>query len=124
MGADAHPDVLEEALRALGASENVPYKIDCYKVSHHGSKNNTSPGLLKIIDCQRFAFSTSGKVHDHPDPETIARILKNDPNRSKELIFNFNQERTKIWDNPVLKKKYNYTCLFPANGTSGIEFEL
>jgi hypothetical protein len=34
-----------------------------------------------LIDCTRFAFSTNGDRHSHPDAETIARILVNDPDR-------------------------------------------
>jgi beta-lactamase superfamily II metal-dependent hydrolase len=123
MGADAHPDVLEASLRALGASEDVPFNIDCFKLPHHGSKGNLSPKLLSIIDCTRFAISTNGNRFSHPDPESIARILKNDPKRTKELIFNFRQERTEIWATPKLMKKYNYTCIFPEQGSTGVEIQ-
>jgi beta-lactamase superfamily II metal-dependent hydrolase len=122
--ADAHPDILVASLQALGASEANPYRLDCLKVSHHGSKANTSPQLLKIIDCTRFAFSTDGSRHGHPDPETIARILKNDPDRHKTLMFNFRQPRAEIWDDAELKRRWHYECLFPAARTVGIEFEI
>jgi beta-lactamase superfamily II metal-dependent hydrolase len=124
MGADAHPDVLEASLRALGASEEAPLKIDCFKLPHHGSKSNLSPKLLSIIDCTRFAISTNGARFNHPDPESIARILRNDPTRQKELIFNFRQERTEIWDDPKLIEKYKYTCTFPEQEGAAIEIQL
>lgn len=124
MGADSHPDIVEASLRALGASETNKYRLDCLKVSHHGSKANTSPALLKIIDCTRFAFSTDGSRHHHPDAETIARILANDPGRKKTLIFNFRQNSTSQWDDDELKKKWNYECLFPEAGKTGIEFDI
>jgi hypothetical protein len=84
LGADAHPGAIETSLRSLGASEASRYKLDCFKVSHHGSKANTSPELLKIIDCTCFAFSTDGSRHGHPDPEAIARILTAD-SRKKDF---------------------------------------
>lgn len=124
MGADAHADLVEDSLRKLGASEARPYRIDCLKMSHHGSRANTSPTLLKLIDCTRFAFSTDGSRHDHPDPETIARILKNDPTRQKTLIFNFRQEQTEQWEDAALMRRWNYECRFPKAGKDGVEFDI
>lgn len=123
-GADAHSDVLEENLRVLGASESNRYKLDCLKVSHHGSRANTSPSLLKIINCTRFAFSTDGSHHGHPDPETIARILVTDRVRKKILYFNFRHEKALQWDTKDLKSKWNYECVFPEEGKEGIEFDI
>ena len=124
MGADSHPDVVETAVRALGFDETNRLRLDCLKVSHHGSKANSSPSLLRILDCRRFAFSTDGSRHDHPDRETIARILKNDPERAKTLIFNFRQPNTECWDDADLMRRWHYECVFPPAGTNGIEFEI
>ena len=124
MAADSHADVIEAALERLGHSAANPLKLDCLKVSHHGSKANTSPALLGLIDCTRFAFSTDGSRHDHPDAETVARILKHDPERQKTLIFNFRQPNTEQWDDEALKARWHYDCLFPETGEEGIEFEL
>lgn len=124
MSADAHPSVIEAALRRLGASENNRYRLDCLKVAHHGSKANTSPSLLGILDCTRFAFSTDGSRHGHPDAETIARILKADPKRAKTLIFNARQPATEQWDDAYLKTKWNYACQFPEPGAQGIAVEV
>ncbi|MER9947181.1 caspase family protein [Mesorhizobium sp. M0047] len=124
MGADSHPDIVEASLRKLGASETDRYRLDCLKVSHHGSRANTSPSLLNIIDCTRFAFSTDGSRHGHPHAETIARILKADPERKKTLIFNFRQNSTNQWDDAELKKCWNYECLFPEAGKTGLEFDI
>ena len=124
MGADAHPGVLEQSLRKLGASPATPYRLDCMKVSHHGSKANTSPQLLKLIDCTCFAFSTDGTRHGHPDAEAIARILANDPTRKKTLVFNFRQDSTAQWENAALMEKWNYACAFPIGNTPGVAIEL
>lgn len=124
MGADSHPSVVEASLRRLGASEKNRYKLHCLKVSHHGSKANTSPSLLGIIDCTCFAFSTDGSRHGHPDRELIARLLKADPARPKTLIFNFRQDSALIWNDPELMQRWNYKCVFPPVGAEGIEFEI
>jgi beta-lactamase superfamily II metal-dependent hydrolase len=124
LAADAHPKLLETSLRRLGASETNRYRIDCFKLSHHGSKSNTSPELLKIIDCTCFAFSTDGTGHGHPDPETIARILVNDRVRPKTLVFNFAQPQTLIWNDTALMAKYAYSCRYPTSPAGGISIEL
>ncbi|PRH88800.1 hypothetical protein C5L14_06170 [Labrys okinawensis] len=124
MAADSHADVIEAALERLGHSAENPLRLDCLKVSHHGSKANTSPAVLSLIDCTRFAFSTDGSHHGHPDAETIARILKHDPGRRKTLIFNFRQPSTEQWDDENLRTRWHYDCLFPEAGKEGIEFEL
>lgn len=124
MAADSHPDLVEASIRALGYSKTNKLKLDCVKVAHHGSKANTSSSLLEIIDCTRFAFSTDGTKHNHPNPQTIARILKNDPERQKTLIFNFHQPNTDQWDNGDLKTKWKYDCVFPALGAVGVEIDI
>jgi len=124
MGADSHPSVLEESLKALGAFEGKPIKLDCLKVPHHGSKFNTSPDLLKLIDCTRFAFSTDGSRHNHPDGETIARILHSDLSRKKTLYFNYRHESAEQWDREELRERWNYECVFPERGQKGLEFDI
>ncbi|WID99683.1 hypothetical protein QO058_30245 (plasmid) [Bosea vestrisii] len=128
MPGDAHPGLMAKSLRDLGATTDDPMPIDLFKVSHHGSQANTSPELLSLVDCRRYAFSTDGTRHDHPDAATIARILKQEERRRKarpqqertELIFNFRQPRTACWDIPALKDKHHYDCVFPGEGESGV----
>ena len=124
LGADAHPSVLEASLRSLGASEDKRFVLDCFKLPHHGSKANVSPSLLKIIDCKRFAFSTDGTRHQHPNPETIARILTADPLREKTLIFNFRQNQTTQWETAELMTQWNYKCVFPDDGEAGVQIDI
>jgi hypothetical protein len=117
LAGDAHSEVLEEGLANLGKSENNGrYRIDLFKVSHHGSRANTSPALCKLIDCTRFAISTDGsREHKHPHPETIARFLAADPDRMKTFYFNYRQPQTEIWEADRLAAKWKYECVFPAS---------
>ncbi|MCX8532163.1 ComEC/Rec2 family competence protein [Chryseobacterium luquanense] len=95
---DSHPTFVESVLRSKGYSEANKLNVDFVKVSHHGSKNNTTTSLLDIIDCDKFIISTNGgnAWHTHPDRETIARIL-------------YHTERQKL-DKPPLRKIYlNYS---------------
>lgn len=84
---DSLPSDVVATLKKLEYSFEKKLKVDVVKVSHHGSKQNTSPELLKMITCNKFLISTDGRIHGHPDKETLARIIfsQNCP----ELIFNY-----------------------------------
>ena len=77
--------MIERSLRARGYSEQNRLRLNMFKLCHHGSKANTWPSLLRLLDCTRFAISTDGARHERADPETIARILVNDRIRKKIL---------------------------------------
>ena len=80
---------------------------------------------MELKDWTCFAFSTDGSRHGHPDDETIAWILKNDPNRPKRLVFNYPQTRMKSkWCDSETMKKWNYDCAFPETDDAGIEFDI
>lgn len=118
--ADAHPGIIDSQVEKLAQQDpSGRYRVDLLKVSHHGSAANTSPRLLELIDCTRFAFSTNGAHHGHPDRETIARILASNRNRKKQLYFNFTQDSTSIWDSASLKTKWKFETLFPTTGEEG-----
>jgi beta-lactamase superfamily II metal-dependent hydrolase len=117
LAADAHSEVLEERLEPLALAEGGRYRIDLFKISHHGSRANMSPKLAKLIDCTRFAISTDGsRRHAHPHPESIARLLTSDPDRQKTFYFNYRQPQTELWYNTRLMKRWNYECCFPLEG--------
>lgn len=125
LGADAHPRQIEQALTALGCGPQNRVRLDLFKLCHHGSKANLSPALLTLIDCTRFAISTDGSRHNHPDPQTIARILKADPSRPKTFYFNTRQEHAEQWDRADLRAKWAYTCVFPdPPATAGLTIEV
>lgn len=91
---DSRPEVIVDSLLNLGYTKEHPLKIDFVKISHHGSKNNTSCELLDLIYCNKFIISTNGgnSNHKHPDREVIARIIfhpKRNINEKKYLFFNY-----------------------------------
>lgn len=92
---DAKDSVIVESLRADGYGDNTRYKVDYVKLSHHGSKYNTSNDLLGLIDCNDFIFSTNG-TYDHPNIETLARILchpKRNVHERINLYFNYPKDQ-------------------------------
>lgn len=119
MAGDAHTDLLVNGLRSLAEEENGTYRIDLLKVSHHGSAGNTSRELLELIDCPHFLFSTDGSRHEHPDPQTISRILKYCHTTPKTLYFNHRQDYTTPWNMPSLCQRYRYECRFPETMVEG-----
>ncbi|MGL6186338.1 MAG: ComEC/Rec2 family competence protein [Clostridium chrysemydis] len=92
---DSNPNVVACSLEKLGYNENNKIKIDFLKVSHHGSKFNTSSRLLKMINCNNFLISTSGTRHHHPNKETLVRILKYIPSAKFYLNYQHNNIFTK-----------------------------
>ncbi|NKL25402.1 hypothetical protein GFL92_01020 [Rhizobium leguminosarum bv. viciae] len=109
---DAHPDPLEAAIDKL-RGDQARLKIDLLKVSHHGSRSNTTRAFLEMLDCTRFAFSTDGSRHNHPDRETIARILTYCcPGDLKTFYFNYRQPNTRYWDDEDRMEKHKYQCVF------------
>lgn len=89
---DCHPEVVEYNLeKLLKVTKQEKMWFDLVKVSHHGSKHNTSVSLLKLINSDKYIFSTNGrgKNFSHPDIETIYRIISTDNTPKKKLIFNY-----------------------------------
>ena len=114
LAADAHSEILEAALAPLARAEGGRYRVDLLKVSHHGAPFNTSKTFPTVVDCTRFAISSSGARHDHPHPATVARFLVADPQRDKRFYFNYRQPQTDTWDSPGLKAIWKYDCVFPV----------
>ncbi len=105
---DAHPALIEEKLKALYKPSNLPIYFDAIKISHHGSKKNTSPTLLRFVDSNNYLISTNGDKHSHPDIETVALIVKRDSKFTRNLIFNYKNDIVDIINDDRLKTEFNY----------------
>lgn len=68
LAGDAHPDTLVRSIAPLARAEGGRLRVDLFKVSHHGSRGNVTRELVELLDCRRFAISTDGTRHGHPDP--------------------------------------------------------
>lgn len=80
--ADVPPRFLLAALERLPGRMRVKtgpdanrVKLDAVKMSHHGSRNNTSRQLCEAISCPRWLVSTNGARFGHPHPEALARVI-------------------------------------------------
>jgi beta-lactamase superfamily II metal-dependent hydrolase len=121
-GADAFPSVLARSLRSL-VPDGERYKVDAFKLPHHGSMSNLSPELLDLLDCHRFLVSTNGGSFGHPHPEAIARILT--AASPEELCFNYRSPYTSVWEDSWVQNHFNhYKARFPGDGERGYVLEL
>jgi len=120
--ADSHPTVIISSLKKHYNQEEFPLQFDLVKVSHHGSKNNTSTELLNYIDSNRFVFSTNGLTHNHPDNETIARIICRKTKFTRNLYFNYNLDSIECFKNKSFETKYNYKIIESNNLPLKIDF--
>jgi len=118
---DAKDSIIVNTLRSYGYSLSKKYKVDYIKLSHHGSKYNTSTEFLEIIECNHFIFSTNG-THQKPHIQTISRILCNNERNLKQkiyLYFNYPKEQYELKKVRLLTKeeeiKYNCECVFNKN---------
>lgn len=78
---------------------------------------NLSPQLLALVNCRRFLISSNGTFYDHPQPETIARILKTGP--GAELVFKYRSPEALAWDDDYLKGTWAYTTSYPDEANDG-----
>lgn len=112
--ADSHPSVIIESLKLHYDIKEFPLYFDLIKISHHGSILNTSKELLNLIDSDKYIISTNGNSFDHPDIETIARIVSRKTNLPRNLYFNYHINIIDLINVKVLKDKYNYECIIAA----------
>lgn len=113
--ADAHPDLLLASVRKAGDRGRL--KLDLVKLSHHGSRGNTTAALCAALDCRDVLVSTSGAIFAHPDQEAIARIITSGPARN--IHFNYRSPVTQSWHEPALIEKYGYTPTYPTEAADG-----
>lgn len=106
---DSHPSDVERSLRELGYSKGKKLKVEYMKLSHHGSKGNTSDSLLELIECENYIVSTDGSKHCLPNKECLARIVNQNKDKAN-LNFYFNYS---IYENIFTKEelqKYKINC--------------
>jgi beta-lactamase superfamily II metal-dependent hydrolase len=126
MTGDAFPSVIKKSLERLPSYDGSKIKIDLLKLSHHGSRNNTSVDLLKLLNCTHYFFSSSGQKFYHPDKETVARVLIHGRGqRQPQLYFNYASKFNEAWNNEKLPiGKYGYEAHYIDDATDAVVIEL
>lgn len=109
---DATSGDLIDALKTWSKETKHPLKFDVIKLPHHGSARNCMD-LLDSIDGTCFLISTDGKKYSHPDKETLAKIVTRpvDKLSPRILLFNYENEKYKLFSNELCEEKYHYQTL-------------
>lgn len=116
---DAHADVVAASLRGMGYTKQHPVRLNFMKVSHHGSKGNSSDELLDLIDCQHYLISTNGaNQHGLPHKEALARIVlatrRRRPNEQVHLYFTYDDRVLRSLFTEFELDQYGICCHYPA----------
>jgi beta-lactamase superfamily II metal-dependent hydrolase len=117
---DAHAEVYGPALGALLASRREGQnRIDAVKLSHHGSRRNTTDQLT-LARARHYIVSSSGALYGHPDDETIARLVVNQlPNAMPTFWFNYATQLNERWAE-VAKREGTFQTRFPVMSDCGV----
>jgi hypothetical protein len=116
LAADATAEVLATSLRRVAAGGR--YRVDVCKAPHHGSRHNTSPELLSLLDCRHWLVSTSGQRYRHPHREAMARILCGPDEVT--AWFNYRGRTTEEYAGRGLAVRYGFSVVHPAPADPGI----
>lgn len=102
--ADAHTGIIRKSLIQKGYSDDNPLIVDFVKISHHGSKYNTSKKLLNLISTNNFIFLTENE-NILPHKQTIERIINRKHKKlTTNLIFNYECTTKKLKNDGCISK--------------------
>ena len=91
--ADADAD---DALKKLDGRK----QFDLIKLPHHGSSRNISKKFIDDMETGTYLISTNSHRYDHPDLETLAKIICKKTIYNKKIYFNYRLEKVK----PILEQ--------------------
>lgn len=122
---DSHADALTSGLHRLKTERGVGrLPVDAFKISHHGSKNNTNDEAYRHMRCSRYLFSSDGSQKSgHPHRESVAKAIIHG-GAEPTLYFNYRTEKNEGWDDASLKRSYGYKAAFPDDGDAGLKVVL
>jgi beta-lactamase superfamily II metal-dependent hydrolase len=118
--ADAHPSLVLKGLQKISPAR--PLHTDCVKLSHHGSRNNTSQALVRYLCAPLWILSSNGAMTKHPHLESVARVLNDSPGR-KEFVFNYRTQYNAMWDDESLMQQHDYSVRY-GDGKTPVTIEL
>jgi len=118
---DSSPVDYDEVLSYISKqNEDKKIPFELVKVSHHGSKFDTSSNLFNYITSKRYLILTNGNGYDHPDLESIAKIILKQDDK-KEILFNYRHNKViRFIKNYKLDKLDNFSIKYENNQKLGL----
>ena len=95
---DARPSVCLQGIKKINDANYL--EVDLLKLSHHGSRSNTSDPLLKTIKTNNYLLSTNGHHKKVPNKVVLSHLLKNAGEKDINLYCNYD------WYNTEYHEKY------------------
>jgi beta-lactamase superfamily II metal-dependent hydrolase len=121
---DAHAPVVADPIKRLLAIRGEDkLAVDAIKLPHHGSRNNVSRELIELLKCPRYLISTNGDIFEHPDAESVARVIKHG-GRLPGIYFNYLSDTTRIWKEAAMQGRTDFKVYFPEPDGMGIIIDL
>lgn len=109
---DSWAEDIEKSLKDIFKDEKK-ITFDVIKISHHGSRSNTSVSLLELIDAPVYLISTNGQKHGHPDMPVLLEIVKRETSVRRRIYFS--ETNIKIEDLKKFEDKFNFEVLNASN---------
>jgi Metallo-beta-lactamase superfamily len=124
LSGDGFSKVLSEGLTGLAKARGIEaIEIDAFKLPHHGSQANLATALVAAAPAHHYVVSSNGDTFNHPDDVAIARVVVGGP-KGLTLWFNYENERTRRWADPDLRKRFGHKVEFPAKPDAGAVLEI
>ena len=111
---DAWSEDIEKELRIKNKGKNSMI-FDAIKISHHGSRHNTSVSLLNMIDSPAYFISTDGKRHSHPNISVLKAIVDRPSSFKRNLYFSYSTRASKYMNDYKSKSGAAFTIHENAN---------
>jgi beta-lactamase superfamily II metal-dependent hydrolase len=124
--ADSHPSVIVDSIKNKYPSK-LPIDLNFLQLAHHGSKANNSSELLDLFKCSSYVITGNGHTNQHPDKETLVRVLTKSDRGDETVQFIFPAETenlAKLFDvDSKATERYNFQCVFPKSGDSFVSIK-
>lgn len=108
-------DVRTSVRRLLRDRGGDRLELGALKLSHHGGRKSTSRELIESLACRQYLLSTDGSVYQHPDNESVARVIAHGRAAGKpSLLFNHASDQATTWrDHQGLTGPYACDVVLP-----------
>ncbi|MGB3438398.1 MAG: hypothetical protein WBA97_06550 [Actinophytocola sp.] len=119
LAGDSTPKVLLPGLnRLLDERGTGILPLTAFKLAHHGSANNISREIIRLVPAEHYLFSSNGSYFRHPDDTAVASVIKHAP-LGAELVFNYANPRTLQWQDDRLIDDFRYRVRYPDGNDDG-----